>query len=769
MSANHYDNTDRSGNKSDFVSAESHNLLDAPRGGKGRNKKHTASWRIRIRYVAVASIIVFLSALVIRSAFLTTIVHRQKWTDKANIELKKEVVIQPTRGDILAADGSVLATNLRYYTIRMDFQAANFKAKAFEAALDSLCDSLAKYYPQRDAAQWKSHFNSQLGKNPKDRSRSFTIVRDITHAQNEQFSTFPFFHRWSNPNKTGLTSESRMKRSYPYGDMARRSVGRTGMTDKSSEVHGISGLEYALDKKLYGKPGKAKKVPLTHNIVNWTDIAPEDGLTLRTTIDVAIQDIVENALNQTLEQTRAKWGTALLMEVKTGDIVAISNLERDTVSGRYIEAMNRALQGFEPGSVMKTISMIVALEDGFVTNLDQVYPIGGGYVFGGGSPIRDTHSPASLPVRRFLEYSSNIGMTKLVAPHYSSNPNGFRERLRQMGFLDTLGTGIAGETPPYFPPLDIKAGGLVSLGRQTYGYASRIPPLYMCAIYNAIANDGQFVRPRIVRAEIDRNGEREIPVSYVRQRICSVEHARQIREMLHEVIYGTGGTAKKLKNDYVEFAGKTGTSKIAKELTRQDRERAAELLARAKTHEDSVRAIPKAPVGYLDGHYRLAFCGFFPYEKPKYTCMVLISDPSPEFRSAATTSGYVFRDIALHMYSRGMLDNRSDFRLNPDGSSVTASRTVPQVLSGVTNQRARQLSHLLGVNRLQPIKNPPQSQPGVSRVPDVLGLSIREALTVLEKSGYKVQVSGTGFVCAQQPTAGEHAPKGRTVKLRLEH
>lgn len=725
-------------------------------------KKESAGTHIILRYVLVASVIAIVSALIFRSAFMTTVVHASVWTEKANKELKKVVTIPPTRGEILAHDGSVLATNLRYYTVRMDFKASNFKQKEFLAGLDSLCDSLAKYHPQRDKDSWKNHFMSQMQLPDSLRSQCFLILKDISHEQNERLKTFPFFHRWRNPNKTGLTSHSELKRSYPYGDMARRSIGRVAQTKENPEVHGISGLEKALDAQLYGTPGKAKKVPLTHSISNWTDIPPKHGQTLRTTIDIGIQDIVENELNAMLETTEAKWGTVILMDVKTGDIRAISNLERDTVSGKYIEAMNRALQGFEPGSVMKTISMVVALENGFVTNIDQMYSIGGGYVFGGGSPIRDTHSPAQLPVRRFLEYSSNIGMTKLVAPHFTDDPNQFREKLAELGFLDKFNTGIAGETTPYFPKLDKKSGGLVSLGRQTYGYTSRIPPLYMCAFYNAIANDGKFVRPRIVEGIISGDKEEKLPVSYVREQMCTPEHAKMVRDMLKEVVYGTGGTAKMLKSDLVTIAGKTGTSKIAREIPREELERSKKAMALAKTHEDSVAARPKYPVGYLEGHYRLSFCGFFPYEHPKYTCMVMISDPSPQYRGAGYTSGIVLKNIALKLYSRGLLDNSSDYT---SGESSRAKN--PTVYAATNSKRNEALRNMLGTDHMRLAAMPSKTKDGT--VPDVQGLSARDAVTMLENAGYNVQVRGTGFVAAQTPSPGSRPGRGARVILSLRH
>lgn len=716
--------------------------------------RNTARIKITWRYILVSSLIVVFACWIAFDLFSTTVVDADKWIEKANKELEVRDTIAPLRGDILAADGSVLATNLNYYTLRIDFKASKFSESKFRESLDELCDTLAKNHPVRTRDQWKQYLSAELEKEPAKRNSSFTLLKNLTYAQSEAVKNYPFFNTSTNPNKTGLTCEKVIKRCYPYGDMARRSIGRVGMTDTCSEVHGISGLEYALDTLLYGIPGLAKKVPLTHNIVNWTDVAPENGMTVTTTIDVSMQDIVENELNEALKEYEAEWGTVILMDVKTGDIKAISNLERDD-DGNYIESMNHAIQRFEPGSVMKGISMAIALEDGFTTDPEnEFYKIMQGYRFGG-SPTYDTHSPSQLPVSRFIEYSSNIGMTQLVAPHYKNDPNAFRERVRQLGLLDRFNTGIAGEQPPYFPPLDLKAGGLSDLGRQTWGYATMFSPLYICAFYNAIANDGKFVRPRLVSKITTERGDSVIPVSYVRDRICSSKNAAILREMLHKVVYGPGGTAKVLQDKQIDIAGKTGTSRVAKDLSPEDKEK--------------LRINPKdttvvRPVGYEEGKYRYAFCGFFPYDDPQYTCMVLVSKPGPnvKIRNAGYISGGILMNIAKRMYSRGMLGLKPDFRT--DGAP--AVNPAPVLYATTDTSRDKDLMNMLGTGNARRIANTTPTPAGT--VPDVSGLGLREALVVLEKAGYNIAFEGDGSVSSQSPQAGTTAAPGSVVNLILE-
>lgn len=703
--------------------------------GKTNTRRREIIWR----YTIVSAAILLFAGFITRSAVNTTVVYADEWNAKANRELSRVDTIKPKRGDILAADGSVLATNVNYYNIRLDLRASKLMEDSLRKYLPQLSELLARQ-GRYSADQWQDIITDALAV-PKDkRTRSLLILEGLTWQESEDVKQYPYFACSSNANRTGYTRETRVKRCNPYGQMASRSIGRVS-EQKDGKIRGYSGLEYALDSLLYGRPGIARKVPLTHRIENWTDKPAQPGYTLRTTIDIAMQDIVETELNAMLDSTRAEWGTCVLMEVATGDIKAISNLERDT-TGRYIEAMNYALLGFEPGSVMKTMSMVVALEDGFVTDIEQVYPIGGSYVFGGGSPIRDSHSPATLPVSRFLEYSSNIGMTKLVAPHFRDDPNKFRERLAQLGFLDPFNTGIAGERIPYFPQLDIKDGGLVSLGRQTYGYTSLIPPLYTCAFYNAVAGDGKFVRPRIVSRITTERGDSILPVTYVRKQMCSPHNAAIVRRMLRRVITGKGGTARMLENDLVHIAGKTGTSKVANEVRR----------------DKDGKVIPGTPKGYIDGQYRLTFCGFFPYEKPKYTCVVMISRPAPQFRSAGNTSGMVLRNIALKMYSRGMLDNtpRYDNEARRTGSLPMIQATDP----GATAS----LKSMLGVHAVERIVAP---RTGGAGLPDVRGLGVRQAISALERAGYAVSVRGTGYVTAQNPPAGSQCPKGSRITLSL--
>jgi cell division protein FtsI (penicillin-binding protein 3) len=729
-------------------------------GIETEKQKEAKSRRMHIlgRLGFISLFIIAIAASIVFMAVNNTIINAAEWNKKGNINLDDTITIKPLRGDILASDGCILATNLNYFNLRIDFKAKRFMIREYSAAIDSLADSLAHYFPRRTRDGWKEYLAAPLKKSRKERSSAYMLLKEIPDDAVRRVKQFPFFKRSNNANRTGLVRERVLKRKYPYGEMATLSIGRVGEVARR-EVRGVSGLERALDSLLYGTPGKAKKVLFTDRVANWTIQPPRNGYTVTTTIDITMQDILEYELGDMLIKTGAEWGTALLMDVETGDIKAISNLERDTVPGseRYIEAMNRAVLAYEPGSVVKTISMIVALEDGFAFPLDRTFniePKGVGFRYCGGRPINDTHSPATLPVNRFLEYSSNIGMAKLLTSHFENDPNAFRERLRDLGFFDRFHTGMARERTPYFPTIANNKGGRIALSRMVFGYSTMIPPLYTCAMYNAIANDGKFVRPRLVKALKSPDGaDSIIPVTYVRDSVCSRKNARILRDMLHEVVWGEGGTAKALKNDIVTIAGKTGTCRILAETKPSGHKPDSTKKASGNDKRPQIG-------GYLDGHYRLSFCGFFPYDKPRYTCFVMISDPSPAYKGAATTSGTVLKNVALKLYSRGMLDNCSKLEDEPEVESR------PTLYASNDENRHNRLASGLHMPSGTVITAPGQTDPGL--VPDVRGLGIREAVVTLEKAGYNVSFSGIGYVETQTPAPRSRIARGSKVKITLK-
>ncbi len=699
-----------------------------------KENRRNILWRYALIVVAIMLITIRIVYLLVDN----TVISAHHWNKLAEKELSRTDTVEPLRGEILAADGSVLATNMILYTPSLDLRHPKFNEDSYRACVPALADSLALHFPRHSAKEWTKYLLSPLKRPDSLRSRDFAIVRDISYFDTELIKTFPFPRRKAKaPRKgsiIGLKINSRPVRVRPYGAMARRSIGAVGVTESIKRIHGKYGLEKALDSLLYGKPGITKRVPLTSAIVRWNDVPPVNGYSVRTTIDIKMQDIVENELNKMLEFCDADWGTAVLLEVATGDIKAIANLELNPGKGeRYIESLNRAVLGFEPGSVVKALSMLIALEDGIVTNTNEVIPLGHEWHYYGKKPIKDSHYNASLTVNEILEQSSNIGTAKIITRRFGPKPSNFRERVRQIGFLEPMNSGIAGEAVPMFPKLKDDDLGRQMLSRESYGYCTEISPLYTASLYNAIANDGVYVRPRLVKGLVGNGTDTIFPVTNIRDRICSVQNARTLRKMLSAVVWGKHGTARHfLQSPLVRIIGKTGTANINRQ-----------------------------GIGYTHGVNRLAFCGIFPEEKPKYTCMVLISYPKRNAMGAASNSGMVVRKVAEALYSRGMLDYDDSFTKGDRNNTP-----YPTLHAAADPGRNDRVQNSLALGPKKVVMASPAKTPDGS-VPSVLGLGLRDAIKVLETKGYEVSIIGMGCVTGQVPAPGARARHGDKIYLTL--
>lgn len=705
-------------------------------------KQHTNKRHILIRYAIVVGFMLLFSATIAWSLFKTTAIQAEEWNKKAAEVLMKPVPIEPERGKLLADNGSVLAANLQYYVLRIDWFAEGIRDSVLMKEIGPLCDSLAKFDDSMTAIEWKQKILQDRkdildeakkvypnGKKGRKNHAYKLFPRMLTHNEYMRVRNFPFLRLPK--GKNGFIVEKNNRRVKPYGNMAARSIGIVGQDSTSSFIHGRAGLEMALDSLLYGKPGIAQSLQLTNSIVKAERVPAVKGYDITTTINIQLQDIVENELNDMCIQTEAKWGTCVLMEVATGEIKAISNLELDEKTGKYVEGRNHAVLGYEPGSVVKTISMMVALEDGIVTNIDEPIATGSSWTYAGGKPITDSHGAATRTPRQIIETSSNIGMAKLIVKKYGNNPPAFHERLREMGFFEPFNLGIAGETVPWYQDATIAYGGRVTLSRQAFGYGSKIPPLYTLAMYNAIANDGKFVRPHLVK-KLSREGEPDsiVPVTYIRKQVCSPENAQKLRTMLYDVVWGSHGTARHwVQDDKVKIAGKTGTAYTTSR-------------------------------GQYSGQKRLAFCGFFPYENPKYSCIVLMLDANC---GAGASSGTVVKNIARKMYARGLLGAAPDFELE---TVPKDAKSYPTLFASMNDYAVNNIQRSLNVKSAHRYARPSKVDKGV---PNVIGLNVREAIRVLENAGLIVNFTGTGMVTSQSPAAGSPCTRGQRVNLRLRN
>ena len=707
-----------------------------------RNKKRNNNkTQILLRYTIISLGLLLVSLAVIIKLFEATVVDAGAWNERARKELSKVSKIAPERGNILASNGNILACNLKVYDIMLDLR-HNKIAKLRQIpwqSVDSLADSLDRYFPRRADLNahpdtfakytWHKKLREELEKEPGKRRSNLRIAAKRSLDDFEQVRNFPFLRDFKGSGfRIPVYKNARDIRIYPYGKMAYRSIGRVNESFETGEFHGYSGLEKDLDSLLYGQPGLTKKVALTSGITNWTDKPPVRGYDIVTTIDIDIQDMLEQELLKVWQEARAEWGTAIIMEVETGEIKAISNIELLS-DGSYGEALNRAVIAYEPGSVMKPISLMIAFEDGLVKTVNDMVDC---------SPFQrtsDPHGSGPKNMKQVIEQSSNTGISRVIFRGYASDPSKFHDRLASIGFFEPMRSGIADEERPRVRkllPKDSRGNNItmtarhLDLARQAYGYNTMIPPIYTIAYYNAIANKGKMVRPHLVRSLRDEHGrDSVVKAGYIREHVCSEETAEKVKQCIREVVWGSHGTARLVQDDRVEIAGKTGT------------------------------AYPVEGGVYNHAKRRYAFAGFFPYSEPRYTCMALVMGPSGT--SANRTSGQIVKNIALKMYSRGMLGNSSNY-------AQERSATTP-LLAASTSSSDSRLSKAIGASRARKISAASATEPGL--VPDVRGYDAPSAIRILEKAGLNVRVRGSGRVASQSAAPGSRFRRGDKITLSL--
>ena len=706
-------------------------------------KKNNNKSKILFRYGLITVGFLLVAGAIIVKMFATTVVEAEAWNQRAARDFSGVDTISPERGNILADNGNILACNLKVYDIKIDLRHTKVQKRKFiQAQIDSLADSLDLYYPRRKNLlsqhpdtirkySWRARLNAEFAKDPNRRTRALRIVQKGSLHDFEVIRNFPYLRDFKGKGfRIPLYTEERNMRIYPFGKMAYRSIGRVNENDKG-EFHGFSGLECDLDSFLYGKPGLAKKVTLTSGIGNWITKPSQRGYDIQTTINIDLQDMLEEELQKILEEYTCEWGTAILMEVETGEIKAIANLEN--INGRYGEALNRAVRGFEPGSVMKPISLMIAFEDGLVKSVNDVVDC---------SPFQrtsDPHAPSVKSMKQVIEMSSNTGIARVIFRGYAQNPERFYDRLEQIGFFEPMHSGIAAENIPVVRRLEEMRGNRrvtmterhLDLARQAYGYNTLIPPLYMLSVYNAIANGGRYVRPHLMRRIIGNGIDSTLKTDYIRERICSEETARKVKECLKEPVWGDHGTARMVRDERVMIAGKTGTA----------------------------FPVPDHGGTYDKSRRRYAFAGFFPYDNPKYSCMALILGSSG--LSANRTSGQVVKNMAIRMYSRGLLDNSASYTVNRKSEApiVHGSREA----TGAEVAKAVKATSVKTIHTADPAHNI-----SVNAMPDVTNYDAPTAVRILEQQGVNVRLRGAGRVVSQSIAPGSALRRGAVVTLTLK-
>ncbi len=691
---------------------------------------------IRVSVVYLAMVVFALAIL--GKMFFLQLIEKNKW-EEAEVNSITYKTIEPNRGNIYSSEERLLAVDVPYYEIRMDMRSEAFTREIFDRHVDSLAIRLSRLFNDR---HW-SAYKQNLVRAREDGSRYYLVKRNVNYSQLQQLKSFPIFRLGRYQGGTIFVQQNRRIR--PHGMLAARTIGYTMQGDLGSVV----GIEGAFDEELSGVEGYRlmQKIPggIWMPVSDKNEIDPRDGYDIVTTIDIDLQDVAENALLTELRKHDADHGSVVVMEVKTGKIRAIANLGKSG-SGRYVENYNYAIgESTEPGSTFKLASAIALLEDGLVEPDDKV-DVGSGVAIYNGHRLEDS-GDEGLGVITFseaFEYSSNVGISKLVNENYKEDPSAFVDRLYRLGLNQKLGIEIRGEGVPDIKYTDSPLWSKISLPMMSIGYEVRLTPLQVLTFYNAIANEGVMVKP-LFAEEIRYHGkvvhrfEREI----LNHKICSEETLEKIRPMLEGVV--EHGTAKNLKNSYYPIAGKTGTCQIA-----------------------------DAKNGYAQGRYQASFTGYFPSDQPAYSCIVVISSPSKSVYYGNLVAGPIFREITDRIYIQDL--NMQ----HPGESQLAAAPDAPYSKSGYKRELESALQSLKipfesGTHESEWVKTRStgdavtlrRSDMSTLYVPDVKDMGARDAIYLLENMGLRVEISGRGTVRGQSPSPGSLLKEGGLIKLEM--
>lgn len=701
---------------------------------------------ITFRYTFIVVIMAVLAILIIVKAGIIMFAERQYWKDVADRFVKENVVIRPTRGNIISADGKLMASSLPEYKIYMDFRVQSSKQDTMLMNhLQEICNGLHEIFPDRSAQDFRKH----ILKGRRAKSRHFLLYpKRISYIQYKEVKKLPLFNQ--SKNISGLHEGVFNQRKKPFGSLAMRTLGDM-FPDMAQGAK--NGLELTYDSLLKGENGITHRQKVMNKYLNIVDKPAIDGYDVITTIDVDMQDIAEKALVDQLKNLDAVFGVAVVMDVATGEVKANVNMTK-AGDGKYYEMRNLAVSNLmEPGSTFKTASIMVALEDKYITP-DYKVDTKNGMVNMYGSWMKDWNwykgGYGEIDVTRILEVSSNVGVSSIIDKFYGKDPQKFIDGLRRMSIDKPLNLGFVGEASPRIKGPKERYFAKTTLPWMSIGYETMIPPIYMLNFYNAIANNGVMVKPKFVKA-IARNGEivEEYPTEIVNPKICSDETLQQIQTILRKVV--SEGLAKPAGSKQFSVSGKTGTAQIS-----------------------------QGKAGYKANgvSYLVSFCGYFPSEAPKYSCIVSIQIPHGP-ASGGLQAGSVFSRIAERIYAKHLVKNIAQAK---DSTAVL----IPDVAQGDIIETAYVLKQLNVKSNSASIPysfNPvwgkakttdsyvelSTAQPDKKRVPNVVGMGAKDAVYLLESYGMKVHLSGVGKVHTQSIPSGSMVRKGEYITLTLKN
>ena len=677
--------------------------------------------------------------------FWIVTVERQEWMKVVNGLQKKDKDIDPERGNLYDADGRLITATIPYYRLLMDLSVGYYETpkgkKAYQENIDSLSICLSRKFGDKSAREYRAMIDDAFLKKKK---RLVLYPKSVSYIDLMEIKQFPLFRLGR--YKSGLFAEESFNRENLFGSLANRTLGDV----YASDGRGQYGLELRFDSLLAGEKGRARGHLVGNGRWVFVDEKPSKrGCDIHTTIDVEMQDICETVLREKLDVIKAKNACLVLMEVKTGAIKSMVNLQRAS-DGSYFEGWNMAVADLsEPGSTFKTMSLMVALDHGVCDTADMVDLNHGVWMFHNAKMTDHNWRKGgydSLSVAGILAQSSNVGVSRIIDENYKKDPMKFIDAVTATGFAERIDIGVPGTAEPRIATPKSKSWSRVALPWMSIGYVVQVPPIYTLNFYNAIANGGKMMRPYLVK-EIRRDGhviERNSP-QVVKSSICKTSTLKKVQGMLEGVV--EYGTAKTIASDLFPIAGKTGTAQL----------------------NYGKGAVTK---------HQVSFCGYFPADKPMYSCIVVVKEPEMA-PAAAFMCGDVFKKVAERIYSQEIETDVTDLErwkgdsIHPYNLPMVkagARREVEDAMKELNLKYDRDASDWIVMTKSTEyaglIAN---SRPVLNNlVPNVVGMGAADAVYLLESSGMHVQLYGKGRVVDQSIQNGQNIVKGSTITLTLK-
>jgi cell division protein FtsI (penicillin-binding protein 3) len=698
--------------------------------------KRDILWRVYLSFLGV----VLLSFIVLGRAFYIQNVEGNHWRSMSDSMHQRFVELDAERGTIYSEDGQMLSTSVPYFDLYMDFAADGLReknGKRFKENLDSFAISLSKFFNDKSVSEYKKDLKQAY--NVKD--RYYLIKKGLSFEQYKEFRTFPLVRQGR--NKSGVIAEIKSKRLNPFGLLAKRTIGLS--RDNAQNV----GLERTFDTLLKGTTGKrlvrfiagGAAVP-----VEGYEIDPENGRDIITTLDIQMQDIVESALMKMMVQSDAQYGTCIVMETKTGKIKAIANLGRNK-DGAYSENLNYALQTTEPGSTIKLATLLAVLDHGTTKINDWVEVGSTGSAYVGVRNVNDAERAPKpvMTVRECFAHSSNVGMSKIAYKAFATEPDKYKSYLEKFHLNKRTGIDLLGEGAPRLPKVKRNKEGLHAMITASFGYAIQISPLHTLMLYNGVANGGKMMKPYLVNS-IKNNGVtvKQFEPTVLDEELAKPEVIKAAKICMEAVV--TEGTAKDVfKETPFSVAGKTGTAHVA-----------------------------GGDVKYYHGVYQASFAGYFPADKPEYSCIVLIkTKPHAALHYGGQLAAPVFKEVATKLYAMYVQGKKNNaMPVTPDSSLFSYAGYTPDVRTIFQQVNVKPLDSsaknnwsLVYSNNYKPVIKPIPVSKNI--MPDLSSMTLKDALFEMENRSMKVVVRGRGKVVAQDIAPGSTISKNGTVTILL--